>query len=204
MANGFLDRVYAPRTAAQTRSLYDDWSATYEAEVAGHGYATPGRCADALARFVPDQMEPVLDFGCGTGLSGLSLKLAGFATLDGLDLSPEMLAKARAKRLYRDLQLIDDGAPLPFKPGHYASISAIGVLGPGAAPISVLDTLLRALGRGGHLVMSLSDHALADNSNEARINEWTDCGAARLLFREHGPHLQGINLKSNVYVLEKN
>jgi hypothetical protein len=62
---------------------------------------------------------------------------------------------------------------------------------------------MHALGRDGLLVLSLNDHALADPCNAARINEWTDCGAARLLFCEHGPHLPGIDLKSNVYVFEK-
>lgn len=204
MGNGYLDKVYATRDASQTRALYDDWSTSYDSEVGKNGYATPGRCAEALTRFSSDQTLPVLDFGCGTGLSGLALKLAGFATLDGVDLSEEMLAQARAKRLYRNLDRIEPDVPLGFYPGTYAAIAAIGVIGAGAAPISVLDMLIKALDKGGLLVMSLNDHALQDRANEGRINEWTDCGAARLLFREHGPHLPGIDLKSNVYVLEKN
>lgn len=204
MGQKYLDKVYAARNAAETRALYDDWSQSYEAEVRENGYATPGRCAEALARFSTDQTLPILDFGCGTGLGGLALKLAGFATLDGMDLSRDMLDQARAKRLYRDLTQVEAGDPLPISPGAYAAIAAIGVIGAGAAPISVLDELMKALDKNGLLVLSLNDHALQDRANEGRINEWTDCGAARLLFREHGPHLPGINLKSNVYVLEKN
>ncbi|MBW4708787.1 methyltransferase domain-containing protein [Roseobacter sp. YSTF-M11] len=203
MSQGFLNKAYKARDAEQTRALYDDWSASYEAEVAENGYVTPARCAEALARYVPDQLRPVLDFGCGTGLSGLALKLAGFETVDGMDLSEEMLAQARKKRLYRTLTLIEADAPLPCPPGHYTAIAAIGVIGAGAAPISVFDLLMQALGKGGFLVLSLNDHALEDKCNEARINEWLDCGAARLHFREHGPHLPGIGLGSNVYVLEK-
>lgn len=204
MTQAYLDRVYDARTADETRALYDDWSDSYDAEVRKHGYVTPGRCAEALAKCVPDQLDAVLDFGCGTGLSGLALKLAGFATIDGFDLSEEMLAQARAKRLYRALTMIESGAALPAQTGDYAAIAAIGVIGAGAAPISVFDDLMRALKTGGFLVMSLNDHALQDRANEARICEWTDCGAARLLLRESGPHLPGIDLKSNVYVLEKN
>ena len=36
------------------------------------------------------------------------------------------------------------------------------------------------------------------------IHEWTDCGAAILLFAEEGPHLPGIDMKSTVYLIEKN
>lgn len=203
MGNGYLDKVYAARSASETRALYDGWSKSYEAEVAENGYVTPGRCAEALARFTRDQTLPVFDFGCGTGLSGLALKLAGFSTIDGADLSADMLSQARAKRLYRTLTQVEADAPLPFARGEYAAIAAIGVIGAGAAPISVLDVLMKALSPGGLLVLSLNDHALQDRVNEGRINEWIDCAAARLLFREHGPHLPGINLKSTVYVLEK-
>lgn len=203
MTREFLNEVYDARDADETRALYDDWSDSYDKEVGSNGYATPGRCAEALAQFLKDQTRPILDFGCGTGLSGLALKLAGFETIDGVDLSEEMLAKARAKRLYRNLKVIEAGADLPFNGGDYAAIAAIGVIGAGAAPISVFDDLMSALDKGGYLVMSLNDHALQDRANEARISEWTDCCAARLLFRESGPHLPGIGLNSNVYVLEK-
>ena len=82
-------------------------------------------------------------------------------------------------------------------------MAAIGVIGAGAAPISVLHTLMRKLAPGGKLVFSFNDHALEDPANEAGLAEWTDTGAAVLLFKEHGPHLPGINLGSNVYVLER-
>lgn len=171
--------------------------------MAENGYVTPDRCAKALARFSQNMSAPILDFGCGTGLSGLALKLAGFETIDGLDLSSEMLSKAEAKKVYRTLSVIEADAPLAHDPGDYAAIAAIGVIGAGAAPISVLHTLMRGLAPGGKLVLSFNDHALEDPKNEAGLNEWLDCGAATLLFREHGPHLPGIGLKATVYVIEK-
>jgi len=201
MTDNFLDKVYAARGEDETREIYDAWAESYEAEVAKNGYVTPGRCAAALAQFTDDKTAPVLDFGCGTGLSGLALKLAGFTTIDGVDLSPEMLAKAKDKNVYRNLSQVagDDG----LAKGAYPSIAAIGVIGSGAAPISVLDMLMHALDSDGRLVFSFNDHTLQDPIHEARISEWTDCGAARLLFRERGDHLPGLDMKSNVYILEK-
>lgn len=202
MAQGFLDRVYKARTADETRTLYDDWSATYDAEVTENGYATPPRCAVALARFVASD-APILDFGCGTGLSGLALRGAGFTTIDGVDLSPEMLARARGRGLYRSLRQIAADEPLGVTPGDYAAIAAIGVIGAGAAPIAVFDRLMEALAPGGHLVLSFNDHALADRANEARLADWVSAGRARMALREYGPHLPARNLNSNVYVLER-
>lgn len=203
MTNGFLDKAYGARDAASTRQLYDDWAASYEAEIAENGYATPGRCAAALRAYSKDPQFPVLDFGCGTGLSGLALKLNGFTCIDGVDLSAEMLEQARAKQIYRRLDQIAPDAPLSHAPGDYAAIAAIGVIGAGAAPISAFDTMMAGLASGGLLVFSFNDHALEDPANEGRLNEYLDCGAARLLFKEYGDHLPGIDLKCNVYVVEK-
>lgn len=204
MSENFLNKVYDARDAASTRELYDAWSKSYDAEVSRNGYITPGRCADALASYVEDLTDPILDFGCGTGLSGLALKLAGFETVDGVDLSAEMLEKARRKHIYRTLVQNDAEAQLQHKPGEYRSIAAIGVIGAGAAPVSLLHKLINGLGKGGKMVFSFNDHALEDPAYESGLNEWLDCGAAVLLFKEYGPHLPGINLKSNVYVIEKN
>jgi SAM-dependent methyltransferase len=200
MDEKFLDKVYSARTPEETRDLYDAWSASYDAEVNGNGYATPGRCAAALAAHVHDLSAPILDFGCGTGLSGVALKLAGFETIDGVDLSADMLDGAREKGVYRSLSQIEPGvAPS----SDYATVAAIGVIGAGAAPLATFDLLMHALPTGGKLTLSFNDHVLSDPAYEGRISEWTDCAAARLLFREHGDHLPGIDVKSTVYVIEK-
>ena len=107
MTDKFLDKAYGARDAAETRKLYDDWAASYEAELGENGYATPGRCAAALAKYIPDASRPVLDFGCGTGLSGLAFRAAGFSTIDGVDLTDEMMEQARATGAYRDLRRAD-------------------------------------------------------------------------------------------------
>lgn len=200
MIETFLDEAYTARDADGTRALYDEWSASYEAEVGAHGYATPGRCAEALASFASDKSMPMLDFGCGTGLAGLAFKLAGFETIDGVDLSAKMQAEARRKNIYRTLTQIETDTELS---SEYTLISAVGVIGAGAAPISTLDTLLHALPSEGLLVFSFNDHTLSDSSNTGRLNEWLDCGAARLLFSEHGDHLPGKDMNSTVYVVEK-
>lgn len=203
MTDQFLDRAYGLSDPEDTRDLYDDWAASYDAEVAENGYATPGRVAAALAAHVPDPGAPLLDYGCGTGLSGLALKLAGFGVIDGMDPSPGMLDGARAKNLYRALMLMDVADPTPVPRGIYPVIAAIGVIGAGAAPVATLDILLGALPPGGILGFSFNDHTLEDPQYEARLNAWTDPGTARLLSRDDGPHLPARNLGATVYVVEK-
>lgn len=193
---GFLDRAYDVSTTEETRALYDGWAESYDAEVAENGYATPARCAEALARHAP-LVEPVLDIGCGTGLSGIALRARGFGAVDGADPSPEMLARAEATGAYRSLRVSDPDDP--FEPGAYRIVTAVGVIGAGAAPVTVFDAAWEALPQGGLLCLSLNDHALAVPEFPGRI----EARRSHVLFEEYGPHLPGIDLRSRVYVLRK-
>ncbi|MBT6508263.1 MAG: methyltransferase domain-containing protein [Marinovum sp.] len=202
MAKTYLDKAYDGGTG-DSRALYAQWSDTYDQEVSQNGYATPGRAAKTLAQYVTDLNQPILDYGCGTGLSGLALKLEGFSHIDGLDVSSEMLEIAKKKNIYRDLLIFNPDHAPPVIKGQYHIIAAIGVIGVGAAPLPVFDTVMNLLETGGLFVFSFNDHALADPSFPAKVDHYTANGLARLLACNYGDHLPGANLKSNVYVLEK-
>ena len=203
MAEKFLDKVYGARDAGETRDLYDAWAASYDDEVTEHGYITPIRCAAALAGHLAEHKAPILDFGCGTGLSGAALAAVGFHVIDGVDISEGMLASARERGIYRRLWRAEPGAPLEVTPGEYAGISAMGVISTGAAPAETLDVLMDLLVPGGLIVFSFNDHALEDPSFEARVKAHLDGRTARQKHRDYGEHLPGLGMKSVVYVLEK-
>ena len=200
---GFLDRAYGAADAEARRALYDEWSATYDDEVAENGYATPRRVARALAAALPDRAAPVLDMGCGTGLSGVALRAEGFEAIDGRDVSREMLRRAEGKGAYRSLTPVEPDDPLAgVEPGDHAAIVACGVIGSGAAPWSLFDACMEALGPGGLLALSLNDHALADPEATRAVERWVP-DRATVLSREHGEHLPGIGLGSTVLVLRR-
>lgn len=198
----FLDGAYDLPDAATTRAFYDDWAASYDAEIAANGYVTPRRCAEALAA-TADRNEPVLDLGCGTGLSGVALAAAGFTTIDGAEPSAEMRARAEARGVYRAVHAIEPEIPLPFAAGTFAHVVAAGVISPGHAPPETVDKALEILPTGGCLVFSLNDHALAEPDFAGKADQVVADGQACLLHRNHGPHLPGIGLESTVYVLQK-
>ena len=198
----FLDSAYGLDDPDQTRSFYDDWAASYDAEIAENGYATPRRCAQALAT-VADLAAPVLDLGCGTGLSGVALAAAGFTTIDGAEPSAEMRTRAEARGAYRSVHAIEPEDPLPFGPGTYAHLVAAGVISPGHAPPETVDKALAILPAGGCLVFSLNDHALAEPDYPGKADQVVAAGQARLIHCEHGPHLPGIGLEATIYVLQK-
>lgn len=200
---GFLHKAYSHGSGDEARRFYDDWAATYDAEIAENGYVTPMRCAAALAGLTPERAAPVLDIGCGTGLGGAALRDAGFLTVDGWDPSPEMLARAEATGLYRAVAVIDPEAPFAAPDGAYAAAFASGVFSPGLAPPEGFEQVLGFLPAGGVFVFSLNDHAVEDGAYLARIEKLVEDGVAALAFREYGDHLPGSGLRSWVYALTR-
>lgn len=91
-----LDDAYALKTPEDSRRLYADWAASYDAEFAeATGYRLPEAVAAAFAALGGG--GPVLDVGAGTGLVAERLSLRGLGPIDGTDISHEMLNVASAK-----------------------------------------------------------------------------------------------------------
>src|ERR1700761_3409709 len=98
-----------PRSdAGYVRHLFDQFAADYAQRMIGQlGYGAPG-----ILRGLADMVMPgragldVLDLGCGTGLTGIVFRDLA-RRLDGIDLSPAMVEKARARGIYDDLAVGD-------------------------------------------------------------------------------------------------
>ena len=198
-----LKHAYGVEGVDAARGLYDKWAKSYDDEVSRNGYVTPKRCAEALAAHAQMPWAPIMDLGCGTGLSGMALRAAGFECIDGFDLSEEMLAKAETHGIYRSLATCDMSQPLEMETGLYQNAAAIGCITPDYMPATVLDGILSKLPAGGCLTFSVNDYSAKEGSILGRINELVDTGTADLVFREYGDHLPGTGLNCTVYVLRK-
>ena len=205
MTKKFLEDVYGDDAEKlEATELYDAWAASYDQEIADNGYVTPKRCAEALAKLVPNLSAPVLDFGCGTGLSGLALRTAGFSVIDGVDLSGAMLDIARARDgIYRTVTQVTVDAPFPHPSGTHTHAIAAGVISPDHAPPETAEAILQRLAPGGTLVFSLNDHALSFPEFANMPGEIAASGQAKLSFEERGPHLPGIGLEAVVFGLTR-
>jgi predicted TPR repeat methyltransferase len=105
-ARAILD---APRSdAGYVRHLFDQFSADYDARMIGQlAYAAPQILADLAGLVMPGRFGlRILDLGCGTGLAGAVFKPRA-AWLEGIDLSPAMIEKARARGIYDSLRVGD-------------------------------------------------------------------------------------------------
>jgi len=98
-----------PRSdAGYVRHLFDQFAADYDQRMIGQlGYAAPRILRD-LADMVMAGRDSlaILDLGCGTGLAGVAFENLAHR-LDGIDLSPAMVEKARARNLYDHLAVAD-------------------------------------------------------------------------------------------------
>jgi predicted TPR repeat methyltransferase len=199
----FFERAYGTTKQDDIVDLYEDWAQSYDDDLRVNGYATPGRCAAALAGHLTPFDAPIFDFACGTGLSGAALAALGFTVIDGVDLSDAMLARALGRGVYRTLSRAEPEAAPALEPGAYGAISAMGALSPGAAPARYFDLLLDGLAPGGLMVFSYNDHTLVEPEYTSRVDQALADGRARELFREHGPHIEKLGSQSTVYVFEK-
>lgn len=199
----YLKQAYQLKTTDDTLSLYEGWADSYDETLREHGYVTPQRCVAALSRHFDNHNAPVLDIGCGTGLSGLALQDAGFTAVDGTDLSAAMLDKARQHEgVYRTLYQTSLDEPFPFTRGMYEAVTAMGVIADKHAPPETISQLIAKLNEGGLLVFSLNNHTLENPSYEAEIQKLSEQGRAVLLEAEMGPHMTGYDMTSKICVLQ--
>jgi SAM-dependent methyltransferase len=86
------------------RSGYAEWVPTYERTVKD---AMDIALLDALQTPPWPSLHTAADLGCGTGRTGTWLRKQGVEVIDGIDVTPEMLALARATGVYRRLAEAD-------------------------------------------------------------------------------------------------
>lgn len=150
-----LNSAYALSGPEDAARLYAGWAQTYDTDFAQDmHYVLPMAVARAYA--LAGGKGPVLDLGAGTGLCGAALRALGANPVDATDLSPEMLAVARGKAIYRDLFAGDLLARLPCGDGAYAGAVSSGTFTHGHVGPEALNEVLRVVRPGGWIALSVN------------------------------------------------
>ena len=134
--------------------LWDSEAETFD-EAADHGLADPTvRAAwrDLLLGVLPPAPARVADLGCGTGTLSLLLAESGYA-VDGVDFSPEMIRRARAKAGHAATFHVADAAGPPLDMGSYDVALSRHVLWAMPSPAEALARWVELLAPGGRLVL---------------------------------------------------
>jgi len=159
-----LDAAYSVKSPEDNRRLYAKWAATYETSFVD---AKQYRYPKAIAEVFNDVVAPVtrvLDIGTGTGLTGMYIsRLRPELVIDGMDISPEMLAQAKLKlredgaAVYRQLYERDLTREVPNENPLYEALFSSGTFTHGHLGPECIANLLPLLGSNGWLVVGVNN-----------------------------------------------
>ena len=131
------------------RTGYGEWVTTYEDVVEDEMDIS---LLDSLATPPWDTFRSAADLGCGTGRTGAWLRRHGVVAIDGVDLTPAMLARASERGIYRRLVEADVvGAGLETAAYDLVSVSLVDEHLPDVAPLYA--EAFRLAVPGGYLVL---------------------------------------------------
>lgn len=189
-----VERARALASPAEAKALYRDWASRYDGDVYGVIKVTgTARIATLLASHLTDRSAGIIDLGCGTGAAGAELRRAGFAHVDGLDLSPEMLAVARSKGIYRSLLAADLLAPLAIADGACDAAISAGTFTTGHVGAAAIPEVIRILRPQGLIACVIARSFWQAGGFETMIRELTEAGRLHILHdslepvRQDGP-----------------
>jgi predicted TPR repeat methyltransferase len=147
----------APRMAppVYVKNLFDGYADRFDQElVEDLQYRTPELLAQLVLRQSPPSPLDVLDLGCGTGLCGPLLRPVA-RRLTGVDLSANMLEKARGRGVYSDLECIELTDYLATRHAEFDLVIAADVLVYLGHLEQVFVGVQRALRPGGRFAFSV-------------------------------------------------
>ena len=151
-------------TYGYVRALFDDYAPRFERHlVRALDYCGPDLVADALRRACRRQFREfrfagAVDLGCGTGLMGQALS-GVTGRLEGIDLSPRMLAQASKTKVYDALHETDAVTFLRGLPdGTCDLVLAADVVPYMAALDDLFGQTSRALTDGGLFAFTAQTH----------------------------------------------
>ena len=159
-----LDDAYSVETPSDNRHLYAKWAATYESDfVEAKQYRYPKAIAEVFNEVV-GPVTRVLDIGTGTGLTGMYIsRLRPILEIDGMDISPEMLAQAKLKirengsAVYRALYERDLTLEVLNENEPYEALFSSGTFTHGHLGPECLRNLLPLLAHDGWLIVGVNN-----------------------------------------------
>ena len=159
-----LDDAYALKTPEDNVALYRHWAQTYDVEFAqNRGYQYPQKIADIYAHCAAPDDNPILDVGSGTGLVATALQehqaINTQLTIDGVDISPEMLAISQTKNVYRHLIEADLTQSIDLPEKQYGAVVSAGTFTHGHVGPEALIKLLRLCRAGALFVIGVNGTA---------------------------------------------
>ena len=190
--DAFLSGAYGLTDLTSAMAFYSEWAGEYDDRMERVlGYVAPRVMADLFAGQMPDRSAAVLDVGCGTGLTSRYLTGHGFDTIDGVDFNSEMLERARARAIYRNLLHADITQPIALPAAGYDGIISSGTFTLGHVGAEPIPELVRLLRPGGVLGCSIHRDIWTPAGFEERFRRLETDGILHSLAKKPGEFFTG-------------
>lgn len=179
--------------SGDVRKYYDELAETYDKTLGEWNYRAP----DAAAAMLKGELDlggTIFDAGCGTGLTGVALRNAGFVgPIDGGDLSSDSVARARARGVYRSVEEMDfQSLPLPVADESHDATICIGVLTYIADAARLMRDFCRLTKTAGFVLFSHREDLFREQDFEAMLRVLEKEGIwTRIELTEPRPYLPG-------------
>ena len=154
--NTKLQNAYSLKTPKDSIELYKNWAKSYDNDFVNNlNYLSPIKITNYYYKFSRFTDVPILDVGAGTGKIGEYLFKLYKKRIIGLDISPEMLDKAKYKNCYKKLIIADLTKKIPIKSNSIGSVLSAGTFTHGHVGSEALDELLRITKPKGLFILSI-------------------------------------------------
>ena len=183
--SAFVDEAYHLEDEAGMVEFYRKWAEDYDHQMLDElGYVSPAMLAAQLREYLPDTAAEIFDIGCGTGLTCKPLAEWGYANLDGIDLSPDMVRVAGQRGIYRELLVGDVNQQLERDDASYDGVISTGTFTHGHVGPGPLAEIFRILKPGGILACTVHGDLWESMGFEAAFEALVEQGAAECLSQQ--------------------
>ena len=201
---GNLAAVSGKHVSIDPQTHYDGWAENYDDDLLNeYGYTAHRIASAAFDTLVTDKQASIIDVGCGTGLVGIELTARGFTNIDGIDISSNMLAKAKQTNVYRDLIWQDvEGDPV-IEDGAYDAVICVGSFGIGHMGPTAIEGLIRMAGPGMPVVIFLNAEPYIDEGYATHIAGLEQAGKWRVDRIEDHNYMEALNRPGKLIIANR-
>ncbi len=155
-SDDFLKQAYAMKDDQSKLEFYKKWADEYDDQMQDNlGYRSPQILSRVLVSYLDNKFVPLLDVGCGTGLTAHCLTVLGCTLIDGIDYSQQMIAVARSKEIYNKLLMADLNKPIDIPDNQYGALICTGTFTHGHVGPQPITELIRITKPNGFLACTV-------------------------------------------------
>ncbi len=200
----FVAEAYSLEDKDSMVDFYKKWADDYDRQMLDNlNYLSPTLIAQILIKYLDNKDGRILDIGCGTGLTSILLHQQGYAPIDGLDFSADMLRVADERKIYNRMIEADLNLPLTIEDNQYDAAISSGTFTHGHVGPEPLDEIFRILKPGGLLACTVHLDLWQSRGFEAKFQALLDSGAISCLYREKDCFYEGGELEGWFSVYQK-